>query len=199
EGGQRGEVFFYKQKTAYEMEQRPRSGRRQPAEVDGEEEDHDEPHPERRHREAEQREDLADAVPPLVDTDRGDDPSRDADDQRECHRRPGQQQRGRQARQVELEDVRAVVEGLPEVAADEMGDEARVLHPEWPIEAELLSNRGEVRGAGAGLGEEHGGISGDAHQKEDCYREEKERDERQPKPLDDELLHRVLTLTSWSS
>ena len=59
-----------------------------------------------------------------------------------------------------------------------------------------VANRVEVRLAGAGLGEEHGGIAGDPHQQEDRQRQEEERDDRQPEPLDDESLHRVLTLTS---
>jgi hypothetical protein len=77
-----------------------------------------------------------------------------------------------------------------------MGEEARVLRIERLVEAELLSNRVEVRLAGAGLGEEHGGIAGDAHQQEDGQRQENERDDRQSEPFDDESLHRVPTLTS---
>src|SRR5207253_8684551 len=102
----------------------------------------------------------------------------------------------RQSREIELEDVRAVVERLAEVAANEMRDEAHVLDPERPVEAELRANRVEVRLAGAGLGEEHRGIAGDAHQEKDRQREQKERDERQSHSLDDELLHSILPLTA---
>src|SRR5438309_12100402 len=80
-----------------------------------------------------------------------------------------------------------------------MRDEAHVLGPEGLVEAELLSNRVEVRRAGAGLGQEYRGIAGDPHQEEDCHRQEEERHERQPGPLDDEFLHSVLPLTAWSS
>src|SRR5262249_26225714 len=56
----------------------------------------------------------------------------------------------------------------------------------------LISNRLQVRGAGAGLREQHRGIAGDPDQEEDRQREEEERDRREPQPLEDELLHSVL-------
>src|SRR2546428_11669465 len=85
---------------------RVRAGGREPAEVDGEEEDHEQADPEGGHREPEQREDLPRAVPPAVDSHRRDDARREADHQREHHRHGRQEERGGQAGEAEPDDRR---------------------------------------------------------------------------------------------
>ena len=72
--------------------------RRQPAEIDREDQDQHQADPERRQRQAEQREHLADAVPEPADPHRGEDAARNADQQRQPHRDHRQQQRVRQPR-----------------------------------------------------------------------------------------------------
>jgi len=63
-----------------------------------------------------------------------------------------------------------------------MRDEACVLDPERPVEAELRSDRVEVRWLAPGSARSTADRR-DAHQQEDCQRQEKERDDRQPEPL----------------
>src|SRR5207248_954720 len=83
------------------------------------------------------REQLAEAVPEAADAHRRENPGRDADQERQAHRDEGQQQRVRQALQIELEDRRLVIERLAEIAVSETPHKQPVLHPERPVETEL--------------------------------------------------------------
>ncbi len=162
---------------------------RQPPEVDGEEQDHHEADPEGGEREPEQREDLPDPVPPAVDAHGGEDAGGDADQERQGHGGRGEHERVGQPREVELEDGRAVVEGLAEVPPHERRDEVSVLDEERAVEAELLADLLEVRLARAGLDEEHRRVARHADEEEDGDREQHERDHRVAQPANDVFSH----------
>ena len=136
-----------------------RARRWQPLQVHREEQDQHEADPERGQRQAEQREYLARPIPEAADPHRGENAARDADQQREGHGRQRQQQRVRQAREVELEHRRAVVERLAEIAMGEAGHEAPVLDPDRLIEAEPLANSVDVGLAGSGLHQQCGWVA----------------------------------------
>src|SRR5882672_12056032 len=166
-----------------------RAGGRQPAEIDGEEEDEQEPHPERRHRQPQQREDLAGAVPPAVHAHGGQDAARDADGERERHRDHRQQQRVRQPLEVELEHRGAVIEGPAEVGFEQSLHEDRVLLGERTVEAEVRADRVDVGLARAGLDEQNRGIAGEPDEDEDRRGQHHQREQRVPDPSDDESFH----------
>ena len=161
----------------------------QPPEVDGEEQDHHQADPERGEREPEQREDLPDAVPPAVDAHGGEDAGGNPDQERQGHGGRGEHERVGQAREVELEDGRPVVEGLAEVAAHERRDEVPVLDEQGAVEAELLADLLEVGLARAGLDEEDRRIARHADEEEDGEREQHERDHGVTEPPDDVFAH----------
>ena len=65
----------------------------------------------------------------------------------------------------------------------------RVLHPERPVETELMVNGGNVRRAGAGLDEQRRRVARHADKEEDRQRQQKQREQRITDPPADELLH----------
>jgi len=171
------------------MQRAARPGRRQPAEVDREEQDQHQPDPELRQRQAEQGEELARTVPEPADPHRGQDAARDADQQRQAHRHHRQQQRVGQALEVELHHRRAIVEGLAEIAGREARHEMPVLLPKRPIEPELAAHGLDVVRAGAGLDQQAHRIAGDAHEQEDDERQQEQRHQGIADPAEDVLFH----------
>ena len=169
---------------------RARARRRQPAEIDREQQDHQEPDPELGHRQAQEGEQLARPVPEAVHPHRRQDPAGDPDEEREGHGDHAQHQRVRQPGQVQLEDGGPVVERAAEVALEEVRHEAHVLHSDRSIEAELSLQRVDVRLAGARLDQQRGRVAGDAHEQEDRQRQEEQREQRIAEALEDERLHR---------
>ncbi len=80
--------------------------------------------------------------------------------------------------EVQLEHGRAVIEGLAEVAADEMAHEVPVLDRRRPVQAELLADGVQIGLARARLEQQHRRITGDPHEEEDGDREQEQREQR---------------------
>ena len=114
--------------------------RRHPAEIEREEQDQHRALPEDRHREAEQRADPRDVVDRPVAPDGGQDPGRDAQDQREEDGEHGELDRDREPLEDQGEDRLPRAPGRPEVASKELAEPATVLdvpglvEPEEPLE-----------------------------------------------------------------
>ena len=163
---------------------------RQPPEVDREEEDQEEAHPERRQRQPEEREDLARAVPPLVDPHRRDDPGGDADQEREGHRRGGEQERVGQPGEVELEHRGPVVEGVAEVAAQPGSRRSGRTAPRAGGRGRTACGSASMSAwLAPGSTRRTAGSPVSAHEQEDGDGQQHERDQRVADPLDDVALH----------
>src|SRR5713226_9525108 len=110
---------------------------RQPAELEREDEDEEQAEPEARHRDAAERDEHRQPIEPGVRAERGQDAEDEAKRDRDGDRRGGQLQRARELVGDLLDHGALAENGLPEVAHDGAAQEARVLHGDGVVAAEL--------------------------------------------------------------
>ena len=131
----------------------------------------------------------------------GEDPERDAGDEREERGRDDELERPRQA----LEDVGghgiAALERAPQVPPHQVTQVGRVLRAQRPVEAELVAHRGDARrrrvGAAARAEQELRGVAGQQVQEGEQQRDHDvdEQDRHQDAP---ENVHRHRLAQEWS-
>ncbi len=117
--------------------------RRQPAELDREEEDHHDAEPEVRHRQPGEPDDISPVVEQRALLHRRDDAGRDADEDGDGHRHRRQLQGDRQLRLDQLADGELQADGLAEIALQYPGDPVAVLHVDRLVQVIELAHIGD--------------------------------------------------------
>ena len=120
---------------------------RKPVEIDGEPDDHQQPEPEMRHGQADERDGRRRVVARLAAPDRGDHPRRDPDQDRHEHAEQRELEADRDARDDRVRD-RQLSLVAAEVAVQREPDPVAVLHGQRPVEEVLVAH-----------GREHGGVA----------------------------------------
>ncbi len=128
------------------MVEAPLPGRRQPLELDGEEEDEEDAEEELRHGEADEAEEHADAVDDASRAQRGDHPERDRDQHGEGDAGEDQLERRREMLEHDPDRRPVLQERRAEVALREISDVLAELRQDGPVEADLVPERGTLRG-----------------------------------------------------
>ena len=112
--------------------------------LDGKDEDQDQPDPEGRQGGTERHREIDDLVEHRVAVQRGENPGRDRDQQRDHQRAAGQQQRVRQPREDFVTHRPAVIQRKPEVAAHELTQPAQVLLVKRSVQPERALDPVEI-------------------------------------------------------
>ena len=172
------------------------AGGRQPFQINGKEQDQQQTDEEGRDRQSQQSEDFPRVVPEAADMDRGQDAGGNAQYQGKSHGGGGEGQRVWQAGQIKLENRGLIIKRIPQIAAQQAEHEQQILLPDRPVEAEFVLNGRDIRGAGAGLGEQAGRVAGQADEQEDGERQQHERQQGIAHPPQDILFH-VSSIPFW--
>ena len=152
-----------------------------------EHQDHHQPKPEARHRQAEQRDGLADVVPRAVDPHRRDDAGGNADHERDQRRGQRELQRIRQALEIQRAHRHLVVERLAEFAGDDVLHEGRVLHRQRPIEAPFRAHQRQIGFLCAGLRHQRHRVTREPDHREDGQAQDEQGDNGIQRAPNDEL------------
>ena len=154
------------------------AARRQPAELDREQHDHDEADPEGREREAEDRAGHQGLGAGGIRPDAGIEAERHADENRQQHGGDRQFQRCRHPLQDDRQRRLAEDEAAPQIAAQRTGQEREILLPQRPVEPEggddaqplVLCRVGRQKHRDRVSDHVHADEDDDGHRKDDCRR-----------------------------
>jgi hypothetical protein len=155
-----------------------------------EDDDQDEADKEAGHGEAEKGDHLAAAVPPAADFQPREHAQRQADDQRNGECGQPELQRVGKALEIDLADRQRLLEGVAEVAAEQVADEAQVLRIEWTVETPIMPNLLQVGRIGADLALHLDRIAAEPDQRENDRHQQPQRDHAVEAPSEDVFLHR---------
>lgn len=145
--------------------------------LDREEHDHQHAHPERGHRQADQRHDRTDPVEDAARARGGGHAHPDAQQHRPAEGHPGEQEGRGQAFEIDLDHRLPVIDRHAQVAGQRVADEAEVLDQQRLIEAELLAQCVDVGLACARLQQHRDRVAANLAEEEDRQRQDRQRDD----------------------